>query len=62
LDPRIGKSCDYGVSFLEEFPESPASEAYCRIVDRIKEKLDAGQVQAAGTGAGAFDVKAKNVV
>lgn len=33
LDPRIGKSCDYGVSFLEEYPESPASVAYCAIVD-----------------------------
>lgn len=34
LDPRIGKSCDYGVSFLEEYPESPASVAYLNIVDR----------------------------
>lgn len=34
LDPRIGKSCDYGVSFLEEYPESPASVAYGQIVDR----------------------------
>ncbi|ORY88135.1 essential iron-sulfur cluster binding protein localized in the cytoplasm [Leucosporidium creatinivorum] len=41
LDPRIGKSCDFGVSFLEEYPESPASVAYGEIVDRIKEKLDA---------------------
>ncbi|KAM0750356.1 putative cytosolic Fe-S cluster assembly factor NBP35 [Meredithblackwellia eburnea MCA 4105] len=41
LDPRIGKSCDFGVSFLDEHPESPASQAYVKIVDRIKEKLDA---------------------
>ncbi|KAL8278574.1 hypothetical protein RQP46_009066 [Phenoliferia psychrophenolica] len=34
LDPRIGKSCDYGVSFLDEHPESPASVAYVKIVDR----------------------------
>lgn len=34
LDPRIGKSCDFGVSFLEEFPHSPASVAYGKIVDR----------------------------
>lgn len=34
LDPRIGKSCDYGVSFLDEHPESLASVAYVKIVDR----------------------------
>ncbi|KAK4046154.1 cytosolic Fe-S cluster assembly factor nbp35 [Microbotryomycetes sp. JL201] len=39
LDPRIGKSCDFGVSFLEEYPDSPASKAYEAIVDRLKEKL-----------------------
>lgn len=39
LDPRIGKSCDYGTSFIDEYPESPATEAYLDIVDRIREKL-----------------------
>ncbi|KAG0660656.1 cytosolic Fe-S cluster assembly factor nbp35 [Rhodotorula mucilaginosa] len=39
LDPRIGKSGDYGQSFLEEYPDSPASVAYRSIVKRIKEKL-----------------------
>ncbi|KAJ7504496.1 P-loop containing nucleoside triphosphate hydrolase protein [Mycena galericulata] len=39
LDPRIGKSADYGVSFLDEYPESPASIAYLDIIDRIKEIL-----------------------
>ena len=34
LDPRIGKSADFGVSFLDEYPESPASEAYLSIIDR----------------------------
>jgi len=34
LDPRIGKSADYGVSFLDEYPDSPASQAYLGIVDR----------------------------
>lgn len=33
LDPRIGKSADYGVSFLDEYPESPASIAYLDIID-----------------------------
>ncbi|TFK71653.1 P-loop containing nucleoside triphosphate hydrolase protein [Pluteus cervinus] len=36
LDPRIGKSADYGVSFLEEYPDSPASVAYLNIIERIK--------------------------
>ncbi|KIY52852.1 P-loop containing nucleoside triphosphate hydrolase protein [Fistulina hepatica ATCC 64428] len=39
LDPRIGKSGDYGVSFLEEYPDSPATTAYLDIIDRIKELL-----------------------
>ena len=33
LDPRIGKSADYGVSFLDEYPDSPASIAYLNIID-----------------------------
>ena len=33
LDPRIGKSADYGVSFLDEYPDSPASVAYLDIID-----------------------------
>jgi Mrp family chromosome partitioning ATPase len=37
LDPRIGKSADYGVSFLDEYPESPASSAYLGIIDKIKQ-------------------------
>lgn len=34
LDPRIGKSCDEGKSFLDEWPDSPATEAYLDIVQR----------------------------
>jgi MinD-like ATPase involved in chromosome partitioning or flagellar assembly len=34
LDPRIGKSADYGVSFLDEYPDSPASAAYLAIINR----------------------------
>ncbi|EKM81835.1 hypothetical protein AGABI1DRAFT_54877 [Agaricus bisporus var. burnettii JB137-S8] len=40
LDPRIGKSADYGVSFLDEYPDSPATTAYLDIIDRINEILD----------------------
>lgn len=34
LDPRIGKSADYGVSFLDEYPDSPATTAFLDIIDR----------------------------
>lgn len=40
LDPRIGKSADYGVSFLDEYPDSPATTAYLDIIERIKDILD----------------------
>ncbi|KAI8996581.1 P-loop containing nucleoside triphosphate hydrolase protein [Trametes punicea] len=39
LDPRIGKSADYGVSFLDEYPDSPASLAYLDIIEKIKKQL-----------------------
>ncbi|GJJ73757.1 ATP-binding protein involved in chromosome partitioning [Entomortierella parvispora] len=39
LDPRIGKSCDQGLSFLEEYPESPATVAYQGIIAEIKKIL-----------------------
>lgn len=38
LDPRIGKSADYGVSFLDEYPDSPASTAYLDIIDSKSRK------------------------
>ncbi|KDN39830.1 P-loop containing nucleoside triphosphate hydrolase protein [Tilletiaria anomala UBC 951] len=37
LDPRIGKCCDMGTSFVESFPDSPASVAYRNIIDKIQE-------------------------
>ncbi|GJJ11072.1 cytosolic Fe-S cluster assembly factor nbp35 [Clathrus columnatus] len=40
LDPRIGKSADYGVSFLDEYPDSPATKAYMDIIQRLRDKLD----------------------
>ncbi|KAF8661303.1 hypothetical protein AX16_001401 [Volvariella volvacea WC 439] len=39
LDPRIGMSADYGVSFLDEYPDSPATLAYLDIIDKIKNVL-----------------------
>ncbi|XP_073697326.1 cytosolic Fe-S cluster assembly factor nubp1 [Garra rufa] len=37
LDPRIGKSCDEGKSFLTEVPDSPAAVAYQNIVQKIRD-------------------------
>jgi Mrp family chromosome partitioning ATPase len=39
LDPRIGMTCDQGLSFLDEWPDSPATTAYLDIVQRIRELL-----------------------
>ncbi|KAJ1658762.1 cytosolic Fe-S cluster assembly factor nbp35 [Dispira simplex] len=39
LDPRIGKSCDSGLCFMEEYPDSPATLAFQGIVDQIVEQL-----------------------
>lgn len=33
LDPRIAKCCDMGVSFWEEYPDSPACDAYEAVMD-----------------------------
>ncbi|XP_074647953.1 cytosolic Fe-S cluster assembly factor nubp1-A-like [Tubulanus polymorphus] len=35
LDPRIGKCCDEGKSFLAEVPDSPAAVAYTQIIEKI---------------------------
>lgn len=37
LDPRIGKCCDEGKSFLSEVSDSPASKAYMEIIRKIVE-------------------------
>ncbi|KAL8959559.1 MAG: hypothetical protein Q9183_005607 [Haloplaca sp. 2 TL-2023] len=35
LDPRIGMACDYGESFFDSFPDSPACIALEKIVQKI---------------------------
>lgn len=37
LDPRIGKCCDEGKSYLTEVPDSPATKAFIEIIDKIKD-------------------------
>ncbi|TIB86865.1 cytosolic Fe-S cluster assembly factor nubp1-A [Wallemia mellicola] len=40
LDPRIGQSADFGLNFLEEYPDSPATTAYLEIIDKISKKVE----------------------
>lgn len=35
LDPRIGMACDYGESFLEAFPDSPAAIRIEQVVEKV---------------------------
>ncbi|KAI8342385.1 P-loop containing nucleoside triphosphate hydrolase protein [Chlamydoabsidia padenii] len=36
LDPRVAKSCDLGVSFMDEYPDSPACAAFESIIDKLQ--------------------------
>jgi Mrp family chromosome partitioning ATPase len=38
LDPRIGMACDYGESFFDNFPDSPACTALQSVVRRVQEE------------------------
>ncbi|XP_069503934.1 cytosolic Fe-S cluster assembly factor NUBP1 isoform X2 [Ambystoma mexicanum] len=40
LDPRIGKHCDKGTSFLSEVPDSPSTAVYRNIIQKIQEHCD----------------------
>ena len=39
LDPRIGMASDYGESFFDSWPDSPACKALKRVVRRVGEEL-----------------------
>ncbi|CAI7610130.1 hypothetical protein N7533_004594 [Penicillium manginii] len=39
LDPRVGMACDFGESFVENFPDSPASKAIKRVVRAVGEAV-----------------------
>ncbi|ODV83618.1 hypothetical protein CANARDRAFT_78491 [[Candida] arabinofermentans NRRL YB-2248] len=41
LDPRIGKSCDSGESFLDLHPDSPACDAILDVVDSLRDIVEA---------------------
>ncbi|KAJ1662543.1 cytosolic Fe-S cluster assembly factor nbp35 [Coemansia sp. RSA 1813] len=40
LDPSIGRACDFGSSFLDTCPESPAAKAYLDIITKIKQIVE----------------------
>lgn len=40
MDPNLMRACDEGKSFLENFPESPASKAFSEIVGKIVEATE----------------------
>lgn len=37
LDPRIGMACDFGESFMDSFPDSPACVALRQVVRQVGE-------------------------
>lgn len=39
LDPRIGKCADFGESFLDTYPESPASLAVLNVVESLRDAV-----------------------
>lgn len=39
LDPRIGRACDSGESFLDLYPDSPATTAILDVVDKLLEAV-----------------------
>lgn len=39
LDPRIGMACDFGESFMDSFPDSPACKALREVVRKISELI-----------------------
>lgn len=39
LDPRIGIACDYGESFFDAYPESPACEGLMGIIQKLRAQM-----------------------
>ena len=44
LDPRIGVACDYGESFFEAYPESPACDGLMTIIRALREQMGLEQL------------------
>jgi hypothetical protein len=39
LDPRIGIACDYGESFFDAYPESPACQGLVDIIKALRVQI-----------------------
>ena len=39
LDPRVGLACDYGESFFDNFPDSPACQALRQVVRNVAKQI-----------------------
>lgn len=48
LDPRVGMACDYGESFLDSFPDSPATLALGRVVDVLLQGISHNDMKTNG--------------
>ncbi|KAI9749036.1 MAG: cytosolic Fe-S cluster assembly factor nbp35 [Lichina confinis] len=48
LDPRIGMACDYGETFLDNFPDSPACAALLKIVRSVGQAVGLSFDEATG--------------
>ncbi|KAG7192943.1 cytosolic Fe-S cluster assembly factor nbp35 [Scheffersomyces spartinae] len=40
LDPRIGKCCDSGQCFFDDYGDSPAAEAILDVVDKLRDQVE----------------------
>ncbi|KAF2671979.1 cytosolic Fe-S cluster assembly factor NBP35 [Microthyrium microscopicum] len=49
LDPRIGQACDFGESFLEAFPDSPAAKRISQVVDNVSKIIGLHQISNGGS-------------
>ncbi|KAI9874753.1 MAG: cytosolic Fe-S cluster assembly factor nbp35 [Pleopsidium flavum] len=50
LDPRIGMACDYGESFFDSFPDSPACKALREVVRRVSEEIGVDEEEVLPNG------------
>lgn len=48
LDPRIGVACDYGESFFDAYPESPACEGLMGIIGKLREGMGLPPLEGEG--------------
>jgi len=49
LDPRLRMACDNGENYLELFPDSPATEAFMKVVKNVKEQLGLSEDEILGS-------------